>query len=284
MSRVRDAFINFINTQTQNIRAEFGIVVSENENGTYNVDPLSGDTIINEVRTYESALGFIKPVIGSVVTVQFYDNQTSYITNIIDYDVFTLLTDTENTIASKNQMRIVGRNVDLISISDDTKDINEENILEIKKGLFQGATQSGSINILATDELTSLSTKVANYGAPIGKTPSGKFVFKRTDEEGGALLSGKKVLLNGADNVGIVIDDGVNPSKTQMRLTDSQIGMITDKVLLQKTTTSNNVDLYGLLKDISNALTIIDTTIQTLAPNPALTTIVQTIKTKTDLL
>jgi hypothetical protein len=241
---VRSALNTYLNNNTQNIRAEFANVVERNDDGTYVCEPLSGDALIYNVRTYESALGFIKPLIGSVVTLQFYDNQTCYITNIIDYDEFSLLTENQTTIASNNDLTLIGKNVDIVVLKDDF-DIDKIN--EIKN------TQSrikGQFRIDAAEDIL------------MGSKYTG-------------IIAEDQILMD-SDNFDLLCKDfsveaDISTIKSQNITLDGLVDVKT-------------IQLNQLLKDISNALTLIDTTLQAIAPNPALNGIVQLIKLKTDQL
>lgn len=109
-----------------NARPFFAIVVAQNEDFTWQVQPVDEQPLIYNAQTFQEEADGNAPTIGSLVLCIYIDQYSCFITEIIDYDTWFVNTETSSTMYSVNNSVIAGKRVVLLGEEktvDEVKDI-----------------------------------------------------------------------------------------------------------------------------------------------------------------
>ncbi|NBW80062.1 MAG: hypothetical protein EBR27_13835 [Betaproteobacteria bacterium] len=106
-------------------RPFFAYVIEQNQDLTWQVQPLDQQPLIYNAYTFQEEADGNKPQIGSVVLCIYIDQFTCYITDIIEYDTFFINTENSSTLYSQNNSVIAGKRVVLLGEEKTVDEVQE---------------------------------------------------------------------------------------------------------------------------------------------------------------
>lgn len=98
-----------INDNIDNARPFFAYVVEQNEDFSWQVQPVDQQPLIYNAMTFQEEEDGNKPEIGSLVLCIYIDQMSCFITEIISYDTFFMNTKTNSTLFSERDTVVVGK-------------------------------------------------------------------------------------------------------------------------------------------------------------------------------